>query len=51
LEAAEQAEAETKFAQHAIDMYRELEKKGFAKKDFGIVYQYIHKNFKLGSSK
>ena len=47
LEAAGEAEAKTKFAQHAIDYYRDLEKKGFGKKDFGYVYQYIHKNFDL----
>lgn len=45
LEAAEQCEAATKFAEHAIDYYRFLEKKGHGKKDFGFVYQYIHKNF------
>ena len=47
LEAAEQSDAQTKFAEHAINMYRELEKKGFGKKDFGYVYQYIHKNFEV----
>ena len=47
LEAAEFADAKTKFAQHAIDIYRELEKKGLGKKDFGVVFQYIHKNFDL----
>ena len=45
LEAAEHAESKTKFAQNAIDYYRDLEKKGYGKKDFGYVYQYIHKNF------
>ena len=44
LEAAEQADAKLKFAQAAIDQYRELEKKGFGKKDFGFVYRYIHNN-------
>jgi 3-hydroxyisobutyrate dehydrogenase-like beta-hydroxyacid dehydrogenase len=38
LEAAEFSDAKTKFAQHAIDYYRDLEKKGFGKKDFGVVY-------------
>jgi 3-hydroxyisobutyrate dehydrogenase len=47
LEAAEQADAKLKFGQLAIDQYRELEKKGFGKKDFGYVYQYIHKNFDI----
>ncbi len=47
LEAAEEAGASVKFGKYTIDMYRELEKKGFGKKDFGYVYQYIHKNFDL----
>lgn len=41
------AEAKTEFAKYAIDYFRELEKKGFGKKDFGFVFQYIHKNFDL----
>ncbi len=44
LEAAEQAKAKVKFAEAAIDYYREIEKKGYGKKDFGYVYQYVHKN-------
>ena len=44
LEAAEFADAKLKFAQMAIEQYRELEKKGYGKKDFGVVYRYIHKN-------
>lgn len=47
LEAAEHAGAKLKFGQYSIDYYRELEKKGFGKKDFGFVYQYIHKNFEV----
>ncbi len=47
LEAAEHANAKLKFGQYSIDYYRELEKKGFGKKDFGFVYQYIHKNFEV----
>ncbi len=47
LEAAEQADAKLKFGQAAIDTYREIEKKGHGKKDFGYVYQYIHKNFDI----
>lgn len=46
LEAANQTETATKFAEHAINYYRDLEKKGHGKKDFGYVYQYIHKNLK-----
>ena len=47
LESAEYADAKLKFANAAIDYYRELEKKGFGKKDFGFVYQFIHKNFEV----
>jgi len=47
LDAADEAEASVKFAKNSFEVYRELEKKGFGKKDFGFVYQYIHKNFKL----
>ena len=38
LEAAEQSEAAIKFGKYAIDYYRDLEKKGYSKKDFGFVY-------------
>jgi 3-hydroxyisobutyrate dehydrogenase-like beta-hydroxyacid dehydrogenase len=47
LEAAEHADAKIDFSKHAIDYYREIEKKGFGKKDFGFVYQYVHKNFEI----
>ena len=47
LEAADHVQAKTAFAQHAIDYYRELEKLGHGNKDFGYVYQYINKNFKV----
>lgn len=47
LEAADFADAKIAFAQHAIDYYRDIEKKGFGKKDFGFVYQYVHKNFEV----
>ena len=47
MEAGEQADAQLKFGQHAIDYYRDIEKKGFGKKDFGFVYRYIHKNFEI----
>jgi len=47
LEAAEQAEAKIKFGEHAIGYYRDIEKKGFGKKDFGFVYRYIHNNFEI----
>jgi 3-hydroxyisobutyrate dehydrogenase len=42
LDAAEAADANLLFAKKAIDTYKELEKKGEGKKDFGIVYRYIH---------
>ena len=38
LEAAKESEAQTKFAEEAIKYYRDIEKKGFGKKDFGFVY-------------
>ena len=47
LEAAEHADAKLKFGEHAIDYYRDLEKKGFGKKDFGVVFKYVHKNFDM----
>jgi 3-hydroxyisobutyrate dehydrogenase-like beta-hydroxyacid dehydrogenase len=47
LEAADKCGAKLKFGQNTIDYYIDLEKKGFGKKDFAFVYQYIHKNFKL----
>jgi 3-hydroxyisobutyrate dehydrogenase-like beta-hydroxyacid dehydrogenase len=47
LEAAEQCKATIKFGEHSLEYYRDLEKKGYAKKDFGFVYQYIHKNLKM----
>jgi len=47
LDAAAKADAKLKFGQAAIEQYRELEKKGYGKKDFGFVYQYIHKNFEI----
>jgi hypothetical protein len=31
----------------ALDYYRQIEKKGFGKKDFGIVYQYYMKGYEL----
>jgi 3-hydroxyisobutyrate dehydrogenase-like beta-hydroxyacid dehydrogenase len=47
LEAAEKVDAKITFSKNAIDYYREIEKKGFGKKDFGFVYQYVHKNFEI----
>jgi len=47
LESAESAKSKLKFGEMCIDYYLELEKKGFGKKDFGFVYQYIHKNYNL----
>jgi 3-hydroxyisobutyrate dehydrogenase len=44
LEAAGAADANLNFAKAAIDTYRDLEKKGYGKKDFGYVYRYIHTN-------
>ena len=47
LEAGEAADANLLFGKKAIETYKELEKKGEGKKDFGIVYRYIHQNLKI----
>lgn len=47
LEAAESAGADCSFGDKAISYYRDIEKKGHGKKDFGFVYQYVHKNFDI----
>ena len=47
LGAAEHVGAKLNFAENAIDYYREIEKLGHGTKDFGFVYQYINKNFKV----
>jgi 3-hydroxyisobutyrate dehydrogenase len=47
MEAADHVGASVEFGKKAIDYYIDVEKKGFAQKDFGYVYQYVHKNKKL----
>lgn len=47
LSCAEEVGAQTKFAEGAVDYYAHLEKKGHGGKDFGYVYQYIMKDFKV----
>jgi len=47
LEAAHSADAKTDMLEKSLDYYVQLEKKGFGRKDFGYVYQYIYKNFDI----
>lgn len=47
LEAARKANASTEMLEKSLDYYLQVEKKGFGKKDFGFVYQYIYKNKEL----
>jgi 3-hydroxyisobutyrate dehydrogenase len=47
LSCAEEVGAQTKFAEEAVDYYAHLEKKGHGGKDFGYVFQYIMKDFKV----
>lgn len=44
MEAAHGVKAETEMLEKSLDYYVRLEKKGYGKKDFGIVYQMISKN-------
>jgi len=47
LEAASSVDARTDMAEKSREYYRALEKKGLGRKDFGYVFQYIMKNYKL----
>ena len=47
LEAAHSANAKTEMLEKSLDYYVQLEKKGFGRKDFGYVYQYISKNYDI----
>ena len=47
LSCAETVGAQTKFAERAVEYYTKLEQKGHGTKDFGYVFQYIMKDFKL----
>jgi len=44
IEAAYTVGADTEMAEKAIDYYRELEKKGYGRKDLGFVYPYLMAN-------
>jgi 3-hydroxyisobutyrate dehydrogenase len=44
LEAAHSCGARTDLLEASLEYYVNLEKKGYGKKDFGYVYQYIMKN-------
>lgn len=47
LDLAEEVNATTQAAKMCMDDYLNLEKKGQGGKDFGYVYQYVHKNKKM----
>lgn len=47
LEALKETDAKTDMTEKALDYYRQIEKKGFGRKDFGIVYQYYMKGYEL----
>ncbi len=38
LDAASHVDAKIKFGEYSFDYYKDLEKKGYGKKDFGFVY-------------
>lgn len=38
LECASKVDSNVDFAEHALDYYRTLEKKGYGQKDFGYVF-------------
>lgn len=44
LEAAHGVGAQTEMLEKSMDYYLQMEKKGYGRKDFGMVYQYIYKN-------
>jgi len=46
-ECASAVHADTQLAKIALDYYMDLEKKGHGSKDFGYVFQYIMKDFKV----
>ena len=46
-ECANAVDADTRLAKMSLEYYMELEKKGHGGKDFGYVFQYIMKNFKV----
>lgn len=47
LECADAVDAKVEFAKKALEYYMTLEKKGYGGKDFGYVFQYINKDFKV----
>ena len=47
LEAANSVGAQTEFGEAAFDTYDSVSKKGFGKKDYSFVFQYIMKNHQL----
>lgn len=47
LEALKETDAKSDMTEKALEYYRQIEKKGFGRKDFGIVYQYYMKGYEL----
>ena len=47
LEACKETGAKTDMTELSIEYYRNLEKLGYGRKDFGFVYQYYMKNYQL----
>ncbi|CAD7957694.1 unnamed protein product [Amoebophrya sp. A25] len=47
IENADKVNADVELAKHGLQYYKELAENGFSEKDFGFVYQYVHKNKKM----
>lgn len=47
LEAIKETDAKSDMTEKSLETFRQIEKKGFGRKDFGIVYQYYMKGYEL----
>ena len=47
MESAHEVNAKTDMLEKSLDYYKVLDRKGKGNKDFGIVYQYIMKNYDM----
>ena len=47
MECAHEVDAKTDMLEKSLSYYVDLERKGKGKKDFGIAFQYIMKNYDL----
>ena len=47
MESAHEVDAKTDMLEKSLDYYKVLDRKGKGSKDFGIVYQYIMKNYQM----